>query len=60
MGIFQASYAFGMFIGPWISGGLADSLGLASVFFLCGGLCLGCFLACVPLTGHGPLRAALR
>ncbi len=60
MGIFQASYAFGMFIGPWISGGLADSLGLASVFVLCGGLCLGCFLACVPLTGHGIMRAALR
>jgi len=60
MGIFQASYAFGMFIGPWISGGLADSLGLVSVFVLCGGLCLGCFLVCVPLTGHGTVRAALR
>ena len=59
MGIFQASYAFGMFIGPWISGGLADSLGLASVFVLCGGLCLGCFLVCIPLTRQGPLRAAL-
>ena len=41
MGIFQASYAFGMFIGPWISGGLADRLGLASVFVVCGCLCLG-------------------
>jgi len=60
MGIFQASYAFGMFIGPWISGGLADSLGLASVFILCGGLCLGCFLVCIPLTRQGPLHAELR
>jgi len=60
MGIFQASYAFGMFIGPWISGGLADRLGLASVFVVSGSLCLGCWLACVVLTTRGPLRAALR
>jgi MFS family permease len=60
MGIFQASYAFGMFIGPWICGGLADSLGLPSVFVLCGGLCLGCFLVCIFLTRHGTLRAALQ
>jgi MFS family permease len=60
MGIFQASYAFGMFIGPWISGGLADSLGLPSVFVLCGGLCLGCFLVCLVLTRYGALRAKLR
>jgi MFS family permease len=60
MGIFQASYALGMFIGPWISGGLADRLGLASVFVVCGVLCLGCWLACIVLTTRGPLRAALR
>ena len=60
MGIFQASYAFGMFIGPWISGGLADSLGLASVFLVCGSLCLGCLLACLVLTRQGALRTALR
>ena len=60
MGIFQASYAFGMFIGPWISGGLADRLGLASVFVVCGCLCLGCWLACMVLTAREPLRAALR
>jgi MFS family permease len=59
MGIFQASYAFGMFIGPWISGALADSLGLMSVFVLCGGLCLACLLACLFLTARGALRAAL-
>ena len=60
MGIFQAAYALGMSIGPWISGGLADSFGLASVFILCGGLCLGCFLACLVLTTRGALGAALR
>ena len=60
MGIFQASYAFGMFIGPWISGRLGDTLGLASVFVLCGILCLGCFLACILLTARGTLRSALQ
>lgn len=60
MGIFQASYAVGMFIGPWISGGLADRLGLASVFVVSGSLCLGCWLACIVLTTRGLLRAALR
>jgi MFS family permease len=60
MGIFQASYAFGMFIGPWISGALADSLGLTSVFVLCGGLCLTCLLVCHTLTARGTLREALR
>lgn len=44
MGIFQASYAFGMFIGPWISGGVADAQGLGAVFLLCGGLCLLCLI----------------
>lgn len=60
MGIFQASYALGMFIGPWISGGLADSLGLASVFVLCGSLCLGCLLACIFLTTRDTFRAVLQ
>ena len=60
MGIFQASYAFGMFIGPWISGGLGDRLGLDSVFVLCGSLCLGCFLTCFFFTARGSLRIALQ
>lgn len=59
MGIFQASYALGMFIGPWISGGLADSLGLASVFVLCGCLCLGCSMTCLLVTTRGTLCASL-
>ena len=60
MGIFQASYAFGMFVGPWISGGLGESLGLASVFVLCGSLCLGCLLACIFFTTRGTLRLELQ
>lgn len=60
MGFFQASYALGVFIGPWISGLLADGLGLASVFVLCGGLCFGYFVICLVLTRQGALGAALR
>jgi MFS family permease len=60
MGIFQASYAFGMFVGPWISGGLGDSLGLASVFVLSGSLCLGCLLTCIFFTTRGTLRIELQ
>ncbi len=60
MGFYQASYAFGMFIGPWISGGLADRLGLAAVFVFCGSLCLGCWLTCLVLTTRGTMRAALQ
>ncbi len=59
MGIFQASYALGMFLGPWVSSGLADRLGLASVFVLCGSLSLGCLVACLCVTTHGTLRTAL-
>ncbi len=50
MGIFQAAYALGMFIGPWACGGVADSLGLPSVFILCGGMMLVLFVLCIPLT----------
>ncbi len=34
MGVFQAIYAIGMFLGPAVSGVLADLLGLAGVFML--------------------------
>ncbi len=59
MGIFQAAYAFGMFIGPWICGGLADTWGLASIYVVSSGLCLACLLVCVPLTARESLRAEL-
>ena len=35
MGFYQAVYSVGMLVGPLMSGFLADSLGLASVFYLC-------------------------
>ncbi len=34
MGIYQATYALGMFLGPEVSGFVADSFGLATVFYL--------------------------
>lgn len=40
MGISQASYAFGMFVGPLASGIVADVLGLDAVFILSGRLSL--------------------
>ena len=40
MGIFQATYALGMFLGPLIAGFLADNLGLAAVFYICTALSL--------------------
>ena len=35
MGVYQALYAVGTLLGPLVSGFLADSLGLASVFYMC-------------------------
>ena len=40
MGIYQASYAVGMMLGPLLSGFLADSHGLSVVFYLSASLCL--------------------
>ena len=40
MGIFQAIYAIGMLLGPLTSGFLGTSLGLASIFYVSGSLCL--------------------
>ena len=40
MGIFQATYAIGMLLGPLTSGFLGNSLGLASIFYVSGSLCL--------------------
>ena len=45
MGLFQAVYAVGMFTGPWLSGILADAIGLQPMFGVVGFLCavLGLF-----------------
>jgi predicted MFS family arabinose efflux permease len=40
MGIHQAVYAIGMFAGPWLSGILADGLGLRPMFWITAAGCL--------------------
>ncbi len=46
MGIYQATYALGMFLGPMLAGKMADSLGLDSVFlFTASVVGLGAMLA---------------
>lgn len=40
MGIFQGTYGLGMFVGPSLSGAIAEALGLDAVFVLCGFLCV--------------------
>jgi MFS family permease len=40
MGVYQALYAIGTLLGPLISGHLADSMGLAVVFYLSAAICL--------------------
>lgn len=50
MGVYQAIYAGGMLLGPLVSGFLADSQGLATVFYLSASLCLMIAgIACLPL-----------
>ncbi len=38
MGLFQATYAVGMMMGPWIAGGLVTALGLGGIFIMTAGL----------------------
>ena len=40
MGVYQATYSIGMLFGPLVSGFLADSQGLTSIFYLSASLCL--------------------
>jgi len=40
MGLFQAVYAIGMFTGPWLSGILADAIGMQPMFGVVGVACL--------------------
>lgn len=39
MGFFQAVYALGMFVGPALSGFLAEGLGISGMFYTVGALC---------------------
>ena len=49
MGFFQAVYAVGMFLGPTLSGVLADVLGMGGMFYIVGVLCLGAAVVTVRL-----------
>jgi len=40
MGLFQAVYAIGMFAGPWLSGILADAMGIQPMFAVTAAVCL--------------------
>lgn len=40
MGLHQAVYAMGMFAGPWLSGLLADAIGIQPMFGITAGVCL--------------------
>jgi MFS family permease len=40
MGLFQSVYAIGMFTGPWLSGILADAIGVQPMFGVVGAVCL--------------------
>ncbi|MDF1513778.1 MAG: MFS transporter, partial [Anaerolineae bacterium] len=55
MGLFQAVYAIGMFAGPWLSGMLADAVGLQPMFGIVGVLC-----AAIGILGTVRLRKAKR
>jgi MFS family permease len=69
MAIFQAGYSVGMVSVPPLVGLLADTAGLPSVFFACGGLCLVAALLSLPArlwpsaapaaSLHAPRAAAL-
>lgn len=52
MGLYQAVYAIGMFSGPWLSGILADGIGIQPMFAITGAVC-----AAVGLLGTALLRA---
>jgi MFS family permease len=39
MGLYQAVYAIGMFTGPWLSGILADAIGIQPMFAITGAAC---------------------
>jgi MFS family permease len=40
MGLHQAVYAIGMFVGPWLSGIFANALGLRPMLGITAGMCL--------------------
>ncbi|UCC62967.1 MAG: MFS transporter, partial [Anaerolineae bacterium] len=61
MGLHQAVYAVGMFSGPWLSGLLADAMGIRPMFGLTAVFCLGLALLLTHwlTTGQEPERSQL-
>ena len=55
IGIFQAIYALGMLSGPIVSGQLADSMGIISIFYLCGIICFCILLGSVIVKKINPI-----
>ena len=55
IGIFQAIYALGMLSGPIISGKLADSMGIISIFYLCGIICFCILLGSIIVKKINPI-----
>jgi predicted MFS family arabinose efflux permease len=53
MGIHQAVYAVGMFVGPWIGGIIADAIGIRSMF---GVIAVFCLIATNVLIRFHPVR----
>ena len=50
MGVFQATYAIGMFLGPMTCGALADVFGLSGAFVVAGAICtVAAFIALILL-----------
>ena len=60
MGLHQAVYATGMFAGPWLSGILADAVGLQPMVGVTGFACLVLALLLMRLVPREPLPSAAR
>jgi len=62
MGLHQAVYAVGMFSGPWLSGLLAEAMGIRPMFGLTAVFCLGLALLLTHwlVTGQAPERSRPR
>ncbi len=58
MGVFQAVYAIGMFVGPATAGAVADAIGLSGLFVFVGILALGGALVAAIALGERAVSAA--
>ena len=58
MGVFQAVYAIGMFVGPMTAGAVADLLGLGGAFILSGAVSVFAALTALVLIKQKPQKQA--